>query len=304
VPAYERRMQVALWASLAVPSVFVVHKYGGWLSVLIYVVLSAGAVAVAPRVPLPRSPRARLNLALGIFALLIVLFVIVYPIVNSQQPGMGSDDDDAYNLGVRALLAGRSPYAETTYLGNVLHQFAGAFVLAAPFVVLFGTSAWQNLFWMGAFYLTLRRTAGDDRPALRVIALLLVACPVVVHQVLTGTAHLSNALYVLLGLWYLVQGRHVAPAAVAWGIALASRANFLFLVPLAFGWLARSISPTAHMPCSLCLLSLLQKPSGRIGARGQRCRTPRCSLYQSDYRRRRRDDTIRPGQLDGARGGT
>src|SRR6185436_15258888 len=41
----------------------------------------------------------------------------------------------------------------------------------------------------------------------------------------------------LLGLWWLVRTTHRDFAAIAWGLALASRANFLFLVPLAGGYL-------------------------------------------------------------------
>ena len=55
------------------------------------------------------------------------------------------------------------------------------------------------------------------------------------HQVVTGTGYLSNTIYVLLGLRWLVRTAHRDLAAIAWGVTLASRANFLFLVPLAFG---------------------------------------------------------------------
>lgn len=163
-------------------------------------------------------------------------FAIVYPQVNVHSPGAGSDDDDAYNVGARALMAGRSPYVERTYLGNSLHQFAGSFILAAPFVVL-GTSALQNLFWLSAFFVAVAVQVRDARAALWLAWLVLMCSPTVMHQVVTGTGHAANTIYVLLGLWWLIRTPRRGLAAVAWGVALASRANFLFLVPLAWGWL-------------------------------------------------------------------
>src|SRR5205823_5031347 len=96
---------------------------------------------------------------LGTLLVIVIAFLLIYPHVNTHTPGTGSDDDDALNLGAMALLTGRFPYSCTTYLGNALHHFAGAFVLASPFVVL-GTSALQNLFWLPLFFLAVREEAG------------------------------------------------------------------------------------------------------------------------------------------------
>jgi threonine/homoserine efflux transporter RhtA len=43
----------------------------------------------------------------------------------------------------------------------------------------------------------------------------------------------------MLGLWWLVTAQQKALPAAAWGVALSSRANFFFLIPVAFGWLAQ-----------------------------------------------------------------
>jgi hypothetical protein len=138
-------------------------------------------------------------------------------------------------------VSGHSPYTERTYLGNVLHQLPGAFVLAAPFVWA-GTSALQNLLWMPLFFLAARREMADRREdaggeTLRMAWLVLACGPVVLHEIVTGTGRGSNTIDVLLGLWWLTRTRRPLVAATAWGVALASRANFLFLLPLAFGWL-------------------------------------------------------------------
>ena len=69
-------------------------------------------------------------------SLIVVAFFVLYPVANTHAPGTGSDDDDALNLGALALLTGRFPYSQTTYLGNALHHLPGAFVLAVPFVIL------------------------------------------------------------------------------------------------------------------------------------------------------------------------
>jgi hypothetical protein len=166
-------------------------------------------------------------------ALIVVAFLIIYPAVNVQVPGRGSDDDDTYNIGAKALMTGSYPYSERTYLGNQLHPLPGSFVLAAPFLLL-GTSAWQNVFWIILFFVAVSVSIRDPRAALELAWLVLTVSPTVVHQVLTGTAHVSNTIYVLLGLWYLLRARHKTVAAVGWGVALASRANFMLLVPLGF----------------------------------------------------------------------
>ena len=225
----------AVWLALVGPSLFIVHKYSGTAGAAAYAALAAAAVAAAPHLPVPRSRRVRFALAAVTMAVVVVVFAVMYPVVNVHAPALGSDDDDAYNAGVRALIGGRSPYTETTYLGNVLHQLPGAFVLAAPFVIA-GTSALQNLFWLPAFFLAVRKESGDAA-ALRLSWLVLAMSPTVLHEVITGTGRGSNTIYVALGLWWLTRTRHSNIAGALWGVAVASRANFLLLLPLAFGWL-------------------------------------------------------------------
>jgi len=108
----------------------------------------------------------------------------------------GSDDDDALNLGAMALLTGRSPYSQSTYLGNLLHHLPGAFVLAAPFVLL-GTSALQIC--SGCRYLPRPQERSEQRnrapPRVAVLAL----SPCVMYDIVTGTGYISNTIYVLLG---------------------------------------------------------------------------------------------------------
>lgn len=258
-----------LFAPLVLPSLFVVHKTFGIWAVLAYVCGAGMLVAAFPRMPAPSTRRQELVAAIVLLALLVVVFLALFPLANVHLPMRGSDDDDAYDAGVRALLAGRSPYGQRTYLGNVLHQLPGAFIVAMPFVLM-GTSAIQSLFWIPIFFAAIRVDAGNGR-WVRLAVLVLVASPILLHQVATGMGHIANTLYVLLGLWWLIRTRHVDVAAVCWGVALASRANFLFLLPLAFGWLrqkrgikaaARATGLAAATAAILVLPFYLANPSG------------------------------------------
>ena len=201
-----------------------------------YAIVVGAAVALEPALPADTSDRTVFRLALITFLFVVVVFASVYPIADVRAPGAGSDDDNTLDLGAAALLAGRSPYVQTTYLGNAVHHFAGAFLLAAPFMLL-GTSALQNLFWIPLFFVAVRAETGDSRRALELAWLVLALSPAVMHDIVTGTGYASNAISVALGLWWLSRTRRRDVAAVAWGVALASRANFVFLVPLAGGWL-------------------------------------------------------------------
>jgi hypothetical protein len=230
-----RQDALCLWLVLVLPSSFVVHKYLGWGGTIVYSIGVAASVALGRRVFTRLSTRTLVWLVLLASVLVAVAFVVVYPIANTHAAGAGSDDDDALNLGAMALLAGRFPYAHTTYLGNVLHHLPGAFILATPFVAL-GTSALQNLWWLPIFFLAVREDA-NSRTALELALVVVALSPEVVYEVVTGTGYLANVISVLLGLWWLVRTTHRDFAAIAWGLTLASRANFLLLVPLAAGYL-------------------------------------------------------------------
>jgi hypothetical protein len=243
--ADSRAANLGLWFALVFPSSFVVDKYLGRACAIAYPIIIALILTRKPQLSGRLSNRNLLWLALLTMSAVVIVFLAIYPVVNTHLPGAGSDDDDALNLGAMALLTGRSPYLRVTYLGNVLHHLPGAFVLASPFVLL-GTSALQNLFWLPAFFLAIREEA-NSRMALQLAWLALVLSPAVMYEVVTGTGYVSNTIYVLLGLWWLVRTKHRDAAAIAWGVTLASRANFLFLVPLAFGFLRQHTGPRAAL---------------------------------------------------------
>lgn len=250
-----------LWAALAVPSFAVVAKFLNGEGVLAYALGAALCLALARRLFLVVPPRAVTTLA-AITALLVVLtFVVVYPRVDSRVPGTGSDDDSAHDVGVAALLGGTSPYSHLTYLGNQLHQLPGAFLLAAPFAVVW-TSGLQGLFWLPLFFLAARGEVCDRRTPLVLAWLVLGLSPGVMHQVVTGSSYSANTISVLLGLWWIMRSPTSWWAAVAWGVALCSRANFVLLVPLAFAWLGResgwkvAVTRTAGTAATIAALTL------------------------------------------------
>lgn len=248
-----------LWTALALPSGLIVWKLTG-PGLLAY---AAGVAVVAPMAWHRAArrdawqPRAVLTATAVTGLALVVAMAVLYPRFNTAVPGFGADDDDALNVGVRALVGGRSPYGELTYLGNTLHQLPGAFVLAAPFTLILGSSAWQNLFWLGAFWVVVARDLRNATAAIRLCWVVFILSPVVLHGLLTGVGHMTNTISVLLGMrWLMVvpargpaspDRRPAWPAAVFWGVALAARPNFLFLMPLVGGWLWRRRGPRVAM---------------------------------------------------------
>src|SRR5205814_557718 len=115
----------------------------------------------------------------------------------------------------------------------VVHKYGGsAGAVVYALVAALGASALQNLFWIPMFFVAVWVETRDSRRALELAWLVLALSPAVIHDIVTGTGYASNAIAVVLGLWWLTRTRHRDLAAAAWGVALASRANFLLLVPI------------------------------------------------------------------------
>ncbi len=232
--------------ALALASLGTVEKYAGTEIAVAYFVAMFAAVPLAGRYALPLflryvGEREARWLALATFAALVALFVVVYPVADSDELGAGSDRDDAADLATGRLLDGDDPYDEVTYLGNSVSQMPGALLYAAPFVAL-GNSAYQNFFWLPLFFLLLGRRLGSLRLALFAVWMLFALSPELLRELLTGGDLIANSIYVALFMLAVVgvkpSGRGVwlgIAAAVALGVAYSSRANFLFTVPLLAG---------------------------------------------------------------------
>jgi hypothetical protein len=236
---------------LVFPSTGFIQKFAGLAGVVVYVALVALVLLVTWRfgacvAPLMRRYYRGLSvLALGVLAL---CFALVYPMENGRGVGKSSDRDDGLNLAVTRMADGRSPYYPSDKSAGPLSVLPGAIVLSAPFVAL-GNSGYQNLFWLAVFLLAAGLTFRDQALALVMLTLPLAVSPAAQYEYISGGDMLANGLYVAL--FFLLALRLWSnPAAAEWlrwlacvllGLGLASRPNFLLLLPLLVGVLWRAV---------------------------------------------------------------
>ncbi|QDG51669.1 hypothetical protein FIV42_13190 [Persicimonas caeni] len=240
----------ALFLSLSFTGLGVIYKYFGGAGLAAYLPLNAAAIyAVCHFYPALRKRVSARHIrwaSVGLFGFVALAFVVLYPMANAGIFGAGSDADDALNLAVGELLAGRYPYYPQTYLENPISPMPGAVLLAVPFAVVW-TSSLQNLLWLGAFFAWMWRKRRDSWDALFFTCLLL-SSPAVMQQAMTGTDLLANSIYVALGCLWVIDslskdqpGWKGAATASLLGILLSSRAHFLFVTPLLLGLVARRV---------------------------------------------------------------
>jgi hypothetical protein len=188
----------------------------------------------------PRFARATLWVFAAMLLVMACSFAIIYPRATAGAFGGGTDRDEALNIGVHELLAGRYPYYPRTYLNGPISPLPGSLLLAAPFVLL-GESAYQNLFWVAATFWVLARRCGDRSFALLVIGSVAALSPLFWQELLTGGDLLANSLFVFV-FTLLAAGAYLDRDTPAWrriaatlllGLSLSSRANYgLVLLPL------------------------------------------------------------------------
>lgn len=232
---------------LVVPSAGIVNKMAGFSGLLLYILLVFLAVMVLERGKKPiaiwcqsaSDLQSTLFLVFSFFVL-AMLMLTVFPMVDVQMPGRGSDGDDALDAAATELLNGRYPYYPRTYLDNPISPLPGSVLLAIPFVLL-ATSAWQNLFWLLLFTLTMARVLRSLMLAVLMLWAVLLISPAVIYKFAVGTDYISNCLFVLLAaLWLRAEaGRQADPsrwrillAAAVLGVALSSRLNFIMVMPI------------------------------------------------------------------------
>ncbi|HEX7240998.1 MAG TPA: hypothetical protein VF263_12070 [Longimicrobiaceae bacterium] len=235
---------------LLLASTGVVGKYLGAPGMVAYAaaVLVAVGAGLDPRT-LAWARRVTPRMAWTLFALsmagLAAAFAVVFPWADGGGMGGGSDRDEALDLAVRALLRGDFPYHQRTYLGGAITPLPGAFLLAAPFVVIW-SSALQNLFWVGALFAAAARAARSAAAALPFWWIAVGLSPVALQEVVVGGDFLTNALYVAL---FTLAAAAVTtdPDAPRWlklvasvgvGVAVASRLNYGVTLALLAGFQA------------------------------------------------------------------
>lgn len=235
---------------LGFASLGTVQKYLGTPLAFIYL---AGVLLVVPLLVVFGKPlflrltteRTALWLAAATLVALVVVFIVIYPHVNAHATVAGSDRDEDANLATNLLIRLHYPYYVTTYLGNHITHLPGSLVLAIPFVLI-GNSAYQNIFWLPALFAGLRAHTGSSRLALFWCWLLLAASPAVLREYVTGGDLIANGIYVLLAtigvLWASRRGGWLSvAAAIALGLTLSSRVNYLLVLPLLASALLQSV---------------------------------------------------------------
>lgn len=247
LPRRPTSVETAFALACFVGSAATVQKYGGTASMFVYLAVLLGAVPLFLRAAVPRFPQLKSStivmVAAASLVVLAVLFFVLYPHANSHVPGVGSDRDDAADMGAHALLRGQWPYHGRTYLGGTISQLPGLLLLAVPFVAL-GHSAYAAFFWLPVLFALLWNLRAEGRVALLLAWLALIASPVLVREVVTGGDLLANTISVMVAVWLIALAleRHhrwrLVFAGLFMGFVLSSRLNFLFvLLPLAaFAW--------------------------------------------------------------------
>jgi hypothetical protein len=242
---------------LLAPGIGQVHKYGGWAGVALYLVLGPALIALAPfvlRAALLRlSTRQAIWVAAASIALLALVFALVFPVARSGRFGPGSDEIDAITVGCAALVHGTYPYHGRTQLGNPLAPLPGTLLLALPFYLL-GNAAAQNVFWMAVFLLLSYWLVRDLRSALLLFWIVVLACPAVSQQFVTGGDRFSNTVYLLtfmLAAAWAAESQATpvrqALCLVLLGVSFSTRSNFVLLIPLWARFLAERVGWRASL---------------------------------------------------------
>lgn len=226
------------------PSFDTALKYLGPAGVAVFFVVGTVVILAADRFALPVyekyvSERMAIVLAFFVFGLLAVGAFLIYPIANSGRIGGGTDADDALIVAATRLLNGLYPYAESTYLGNLISPMPGAVLLAVPWV-LTGTIWLQNIFWLAILFLIFRRFSGGSKASFPLIAIMLVFSPTLLQNIATGADYASNSIYILVTMWLMLrsvtdEGSSLWTkllAAILLGVGLSSRSTFMLIMPI------------------------------------------------------------------------
>jgi hypothetical protein len=238
--------------SLQLPSLAILQKYLGLGGVAFYLLVSSLILFLLIRHILLRGlPSISEANAIKLLVLTLIAiscgYSVMYPLANSGIYGPGSDCDDALNIAATELTQGHFPYYIKTYFNNPISPMPGAVLLATPFVLL-GTSAYQSIFWIIVFLLTIKTYLNSWRSCLFFLWTALILSPDVLYEVFVGNDHISNSLYILIFSFWMIRaitepGYNESTkliAACLLGIGLSSRANFVLILPLVFAALAQN----------------------------------------------------------------
>jgi hypothetical protein len=238
----------AVW----LPSVGTTSKYTGAAGVVLHLLAAAVGVVILDRLVAPivlrRLPaRAVTVLLVGLAVVVVVLFAAVHQRADDTAPGSGSDRDEAIDVAIDQLLDGEYPYRSHTYLDNPITSMPALLLVSAPFAIVAGTSAVQNLFWAVAGIALAVAWFRDQRRALLACGVMGALCVGFWQEHVTGGDLVASSIVVTATvLWsrHRLLNRPTQAAAVlcglVLGVALATRLNAGLLVApvLAVAWFA------------------------------------------------------------------
>lgn len=227
---------------LTFPSAGFVQKHAGLGGLFAYVIAALAVVFTARKLSHHWMPwfEQHFRVLSGVsFAGLVLCFSFIYPIENNKGPGKSSDRDEGLNMAVTRMTEGRTPYYPSNNVAGPLSVLPGSIALSAPFVAL-GNSAYQNLFWLPVFCVSVLWLFRSKSLALALLIIPLALSPAAQYEFISGGDLISNGIFVAVISLFMLRS-WVDPSAPAWrrwlsclllGVALASRANFVLLIPL------------------------------------------------------------------------
>ncbi len=227
---------------LAFPSTGFIQKHTGLGGVTIYVAVVIGLVFLTARLARKSAPwlerRFRWLAGLAIAGLTLG-FVVLHPYEDGRGPGKSSDRNEGLEMAVMRMAHGESPYYPSNKIAGPLSVMPGSMLLAAPFVAL-GNSGYQNVFWLAAFLFAARAFFKDEATALWLLVVPLALSVAAQYELVSGGDLIANGIFTALFFLFALKSWE-NPASSGWqrwlacllvGVGLASRANFLLLVPL------------------------------------------------------------------------
>jgi hypothetical protein len=230
---------------VAFPSTGFVQKHAGLGGVAAYVAGVMVTVLLTARFGARIAPWCRRHfrwLSLVAFAGLIGGFVVLHPLEDSRGLGRSSDRDDGLELAVNRMLEGQTPYYPSDKFAGPLSVLPGSILLATPFVMM-GNSGYQNGFWLAVLLYALLRVFKDKAVALGLLLVPLAVSPAAWYEYVSGGDLLANGIFVAVFMLFALHAWSV-PGVSQWqrwlaagllGVSLASRPNFLLLLPLVGG---------------------------------------------------------------------
>lgn len=192
------------------------------------------------------------------------LFILLHPLEDGKGPGKSSDRDEGLEIAVTRMIRGENPYYASSPVAGPLSVLPGEIIISAPFVVI-GSVGCQNVFWLVLFVWACSKWSGDPARALAIPAFLMAVSPSMLHEFVSGGDLITNGIHVALML--ACCGQAASPktgslwrwtACILLGISLASRPNFLLLLPIlgAYVWRVAGLRMAVAM-CSVAGITSL-----------------------------------------------